>query len=569
MKILVATNDSDKLILFNSALKKLGQSELVTVSSSHDAIHKSRVEKPDLIILDISLDENHINEAAQQIREIYLGEWLPILFIANFESEIIKRIIFAGGDDYIINPLDETVILAKLKIMKKLHDMHLKNEENTRKFQMLSALDTLTGVQNRTQFDKAIHEKINQATAHNTMFAVLSLDIDHFKIVNDNLGHHIGDLLLKSVAMRIKKCLGMDDFIARIGSDEFTIILGEIEQFEVAEKVAQKIINSLMLPHTLVNDEVHITCSIGIACYPVDGENPLTLMQNAEIAMSYAKELGRNNFQPFAQELYEKRKNTVNLEDALKFAVDREELFLTYQPIYDLQNNEVVGMEALLSWQHPNLGLISPSLFIPIAEENGLIDSIGKWTFRSAFAQGAKWYLAGYHDFKLAINISPRHLLQKSLPGLFMEIISKTQVPPHILEFELTETASMTQTKLAESVLEDIHKLGIGLSLDDFGTGYSSFIRLKHLPINTIKIDKAFIDNLTTNPKDAMIVKSMIALGKNLGIDIIAEGIETAKQAEILIEYGCPKGQGFYLSKPLNVTQMTAILKQQHDAKKS
>jgi EAL domain-containing protein (putative c-di-GMP-specific phosphodiesterase class I) len=241
----------------------------------------------------------------------------------------------------------------------------------------------------------------------------------------------------------------------------------------------------------------------------------------------------------------------------------------TYQPIYDLQNNEVVGMEALLSWQHPNLGLISPSLFIPIAEENGLIDSIGKWTFRSAFAQGAKWYLAGYHDFKLAINISPRHLLQKSLPGLFMEIISKTQVPPHILEFELTETASMTQTKLAESVLEDIHKLGIGLSLDDFGTGYSSFIRLKHLPINTIKIDKAFIDNLTTNPKDAMIVKSMIALGKNLGIDIIAEGIETAKQAEILIEYGCPKGQGFYLSKPLNVTQMTAILKQQHDAKKS
>ncbi len=452
--------------------------------------------------------------------------------------------------------------------MLNLYELRLKNEENMRKFGVLSAMDSLTGVQNRTEFDKSITAKINDARSQDAKFAVLSLDIDHFKMINDNLGHHIGDLLLKSVATRIKKCLGMDDFIARIGSDEFSIILGEIDHPEAAEKVAQKIINGLMTPHNLANEEVHMTCSIGIACYPVDGENPKTLMQNAEIAMSHAKELGRNNYQLFAQELYEKRKNTVNLEEALKFAVDREELFLTYQPIYDLQTHHVVGMEALLSWQHPSLGLISPNIFIPIAEENGLIDSIGKWTFRSAFAQGAKWYLAGYHQFKLAINISPRHLLQKNLPALFTEIIIKTQVPPHILEFELTENASITSSQ-AENVLADIHLLGIGLSLDDFGTGYSSYIRLKQLPINTIKIDKVFIDNLTSNTKDAMIVKSMITLGKNLGIDVIAEGIETAKQAEILIEYGCPKGQGFYLSKPLSVAQMTEILQQQHTTKKS
>jgi diguanylate cyclase (GGDEF)-like protein len=568
MKILIATVYSDKLILFDAALKRLGHHELVATNNSFDAIHKTRLEKPDIVVLDISLEDGNGVDYAQQIREIYLGDWIPILFIINADSKLIKKSILAGGDDYLLNPLDEVVVFAKLKLMHSLYELRFKNAECMRKFNILSAMDPLTGVQNRIQFDKSLNEKIMQAQVHNSKFAVLSVDIDHFKMINDNLGHEIGDLLLKSVATRIKKCLGIDDFIARIGSDEFSIILNEIDHTEIAEIVAQKIITGLIAAHNLANEEVHVTCSIGIACYPVDGENPNTLMQNAEIAMSHAKELGRNNYQLFAQDLYEKRKNTVNLEEALKFAVDRDELFLTYQPIYDLANNQVVGMEALLSWQHPNLGLISPNIFIPIAEENGLIDSIGKWTFRSAFAQGAKWYLAGYHDFKLAINISPRHLLQKSLPTLFTEILAKTQIPPHLLEFELTESASIT-TDLGASVLNEIHELGIGLSLDDFGTGYSSYIRLKHLPINTIKIDKIFIDNLTSNTKDAMIVKSMIALGKNLGIDIIAEGIETAKQAEILLEYGCPKGQGFYLSKPLSVAQMTEILNQQLIAKKS
>jgi diguanylate cyclase (GGDEF)-like protein len=566
MKILVATTDSAKLIMFDAALKKIGHSELLSATNNFDAVHKSRLEKPDLVILDLGKDENA--GTAKQIREIYLGDWIPIIFVANFEAEQIRKIIRAGGDDYLLNPLDDTVVLAKLSLMHKLHELRLKNEDSMRKFSILSAIDPLTGVLNRTQFDKSLQEKISYAQLHNLKFSVLSLDIDHFKMVNDNLGHHVGDLLLKSVATRIKKCLGIDDLVARIGSDEFSIIIGEIDFVENAEKVAQRIINGLMSSHTLANEEVHITCSIGIACYPVDGENPKTLMQNAEIAMSYAKELGRNNYQLFAQELYEKRKNTVNLEEALKFAVDREELFLTYQPIYDLKTRRLVGMEALVSWQHPNLGLISPNIFIPIAEENGLIDSIGKWTFRSAFAQGAKWYLAGYHDFKLAVNISPRHLLQKNLPALFSEIISKTQIPPHILEFELTESASMPP-KIAETVLGDIHALGIGLSLDDFGTGYSSYIRLKHLPISTIKIDKVFIDNLTSSVKDAMIVKSMITLGKNLGIDVIAEGIETAMQAEMLLEFGCPKGQGFFLSKPLTVTQMTEALRHMQDPKES
>jgi diguanylate cyclase (GGDEF)-like protein len=566
MKILVAGNDKDTLALLETILKKLGH-EVLSANNTLDTIQKFRLENPDLVILDSNKNNEEV-ECADRLRDIYLGDWLPIIFIISSENEASKKAILAGSDDYILKPFNEGRVIAKLKLMQKIHEMGLRINEDNRKFKILSAMDILTGVFNRGQFDKFIQEKITQASINNTRFALLSVDLDHFKVINDNLGHHIGDLLLKNVAKRIKQCLGIDDFMARMGSDEFIVILGEIENCDAAERVAQKILVALLPPHNLLNEDVHISCSIGISCYPVDGTTPEILIQNADIAMSYAKELGRNNYQLFLQELYEKRKNQVNLEDALKFAVDREELFLNYQPIYDLTTRQVVGMEALVCWQHPRLGLISPNIFIPLAEENGLIDSIGKWTFRSAFAQGAKWYLAGYHDFKLAINISPRHMLQKSLPGLFMELLNKTQVPPQVLEFELTETATISQTALAQSIIQDIHELGIGLSLDDFGTGHSSYIRLKRLPINTIKIDRAFIENITMNIKDVMIVKSIIALGKDLGMGIIAEGIETAEQLAILVENGCPQGQGFYLSKPLSVEQMTAILKQQEDAKK-
>ena len=568
MKILVASNDKDLLTQLDAILSKLGY-EILSANNSHDTIQKFRLEKPDLVILDTNSVHNDALDTSRRIREIYLGDWLPIIFITNSDEENINKAILSNGDDYIVKPLNELRVTTKLKILQKIYDMHARIEDHNRKFDVLSAMDILTGVHNRGQFDKYIKLKIAKASSNNTRFALLSVDLDHFKLVNDNLGHQFGDLLLQNVAKIIRHCLGMDDFVARMGSDEFIVILGEIENSDAAERVAQKIVAALAQPHTLLNEDVHVSCSVGISCYPVDGETPEILIQNADIAMAYAKEYGRNNYQLFLQELYEKRKNQVNLEDALKYAVDREELFLTYQPIFDLTTMRVIGMEALVCWQHPKLGLISPNIFIPLAEENGLIDSIGKWTFRSAFAQGAKWYLAGFHDFKLAINLSPRHVMQKNLTGLFAELLAKTQVPPQVLEFELTETANIGQTSLAQTILQEIYELGIGLSLDDFGTGHSSYLRLKRLPINTIKIDRAFIENIATNIKDVMIVKSMVALGKDLGLAIVAEGIETREQLDILIANGCPQGQGFYLGKPLSVDQMTVVLKQQADSKKS
>jgi diguanylate cyclase (GGDEF)-like protein len=570
MKILVATDSRELLVVIEKALQQAGHFTIF-VDTCADAIDKFRFENPELIILDLDLkheDEDAVS-AARQLRKISFNKWLPIIFIANPDDKNLRKIELAGGDDFLPRTLTESYVTIKIKLFERMLQAQEKINEDTQKFNLLSSTDSLTGVYNRYQFDKYLKEQLETSQRNNSQFALLHLDIDHFKTINDTLGHQVGDLLLKNVAKRVRNCLRMDDFIARMGSDEFIIILNDVANYDMVEKLAQKIIDALSPAYDLYHVQAHISASIGIAIYPIDGKTSQTLTQNADIAMSFAKESGRNNFQRFSQTLYEKRKNKLNLEDALKYAVDRQELFLTYQPIYHLSSKVVVGMEALICWEHPKLGLISPNVFIPLAEDIGIIDSIGKWTFQRSFAQCAKWYLAGLRDFKLSINLSPRHLLQKNLPEYFLDIIKKTAVPPDYLELELTETAVLTHMHNAEDVINGLNKIGITIALDDFGTGYSSFSHLKYLPIATIKIDKSFIDDIGTNHKNAMMVKSIIALGENLDVNIVAEGIETEEQLQILINTGCPYGQGYFLSKALSVEDMTQMLKEQAQRKKS
>jgi diguanylate cyclase (GGDEF)-like protein len=565
MKIIITADTEPNLQLLASAIQLLGHTPMPAVDET-DVLEKFRFEGPDLIILDLNINGSDGFECARKIHEIDTQYWTPIYFMGDFSDEaLLKKLLATGDNDFINKPCSPSVLAAKINIVQRILAIQNQLLETTKKFNALSRIDTLTGVFNRVQFDKVIQQKIESTQQQHSMFALLSIGLDHFKAINDNLGYTIGDLLLKSVAKRLKNCLRLDDFIARMGGDEFNIILDDIENFNIPEEIARKIINALVPPHSLGGSEIHISCSIGITFYPNDGISTETLTQNANIAMSYAKELGRNNFQYFNQELYEKRKQQTNIENALKFAIDREEFFLTYQPIYDLNTLRMVGMEALVCWQHPQLGLISPNIFIPLAEENGLIDAIGKWIIHKAAAQAAKWYLTGYQKFKLAINISPRQLLQMNLPQLFIDIINKTQVPPEILEIELTETAMMAYSNITETIIQKINAIGIGIALDDFGTGYSSLSHLKNMPIETIKIDKSFIENITTHRHDAMIVKSMINLAKNLGLNVIAEGIESAEQLKLLVANGCAQGQGYYLSKPLTTDQITTVLKRQRD----
>jgi diguanylate cyclase (GGDEF)-like protein len=569
MKIIVTADTEENANILAASVEHLGHTPLIAADES-DVIEKFRFEGPDLIILDVNINGSNGFDCARKIHGIDSNYWVPIIFFGQFsDAESLATLTEFNGDDYLTKPHTDSALLSKIHIVERILRMQNQLIDTSKKFNALSCIDTLTGVSNRVQFDKFLKEKIIVSQQQHSMFALLSIGLDHFKTINDNLGYEIGDLLLKSVAKRLRTCLRLDDVIARMGGDEFNIILDGIENLNVPEDIALKIIEALIPPHNLAGNEVHISCSIGITIYPADGTSTETLAQNANLALSYAKELGRNNFQYFNLELYEKRKELAIIENALKFAIDREELFLTYQPIYDLSTQKMLGMETLVCWQHPKLGLISPNIFIPLAEENGLIDAIGKWVIHKASAQAAKWYIADYQKFKLTINLSPRHLLQVNLPQLFIDIINETQVPPEILELELTETAAMAYSDSSEKIIKKIHGIGIGIALDDFGTGYSSLSHLKNLPIATIKIDKSFIANITTSRHDAMIVKSMINLAKNLGLNVIAEGIENAEQLKLLIANGCPQGQGYYLSKPLTAQQITAVLKKQQDDNKS
>jgi len=561
MKILVADDSKTNIAIISAALEKMGH-VVFAASSGEQAIELFQQQSPDLIILDVIMGGIDGFECASRIRKLDNNDWIPIIFLSASVDDIsIAKGIDAGGDDYLTKPFSEITLAAKIKAMQRISDMRQKLFDTTRQLYLLSSTDSLTGVYSRLQFDRSFKEIIGTADCYHHALALFFIDLDNFKNINDSFGHHIGDLLLVEVAKRLKSCTRSNDFIARLGGDEFAMILNEIENAEEARYVAQKIINTLDVDYNLESHNIRSACSIGIALYPAHATTQENLILNADIAMYHAKASGRNNYQLFTTELNDKYKQRMNLEHALKFALERKELSLTYQPIFELHTKKLVGLETLLFWDHPQFGIVSPSIFIPLAEEAGLISQIGNWMIRTACQQAAQWSLHKLKDFKFTINISSRQVRHEDFYQQIVDIIADTRINSHLLELELTETVVMNYTNVP--ILETInklHNLGIGISIDDFGTGYSSLIRLKNLPINTLKIEKSFIQDAVTSPHVGIIVSYLIALGKNLGMNVIAEGIETKEQLEFLQTKACPQGQGYYLSKPLTTEQMTNFL---------
>ncbi|MCD6039858.1 MAG: hypothetical protein K0S27_1258 [Gammaproteobacteria bacterium] len=412
-------------------------------------------------------------------------------------------------------------------------------------------------------FHEIVTQKIARAKIHSQIVGLLLINIDNFQSINIHLGYHIGEKLLLKMQERLTSCLNSDDFITRIDNGEFVIIMGDIKESEI--KKTKNTIKNLMECfneiYNLDGIDTKISASIGIAYYPHAGADTQTLLQSANISMSHAKSLGGNNYQYHTGTLNKKYKKKSSLEHALKFAVEKQELFLNYQPIFNLKTRKMLGMEALLRWKNPLFGLISPNIFIPLAEENGLITSIGEWSLKNICKQAKEWYTAGYDEFKIYFNISSYQLFQKSFPKFMMRLFKNAHIPPHLLDLELTETAFITKSSYFENILKKISDAGISITIDDFGTGHSSLTRLKHLPITGLKIDKLFISDMRPDSFDAIIVNSLIALGKKLSMNVIAEGIETEAHLQFLIANGCPQGQGYYLCKPLNADQMTSFLK--------
>lgn len=563
MRILVADDSKTTLGLITVSLEKLGHT-VITANNSQEAIEIYQKDRPDLIILDVMMEGINGFECARQIRAINTDDWIPIIFLSGaVDDENIEKGINAGGDDYLTKPYSEVTLASKIKAMQRIATMRKKLYETTQQLAILSSTDALTGIYNRFQFEKIIKEMVDKTDQHEKSIALLFIDLDNFKNINDNLGHFIGDLLLREVAGRLTTCLRLNDFIARIGGDEFAIILDDISDKEIAGNIAQKIIDALMPSYKLAGKDIHISSSIGIAHYSAYEMSVDTFIQKADIAMYHAKELGRNNYQYFTEELEIQHNQQIYLENAFKFALERHELFLKYQPVFNLKTKEITRIEALVYWEHPEMGMIPDTVFVPLAEKLGLIDTLGRWVLTKVCEQGEQWVESGFKNLKLSVNISIRQLMHESLPETIKNLLTDTDFSSDHLEFELSET-SLTYSTITLKIINRIHDLGINIMLDGFGTGSSSLIHLQHLPIKAIKIDKGFVKNILVNENSSIIIKSIIALANNLNMDVIAEGIETEEQLQFLIKNGCVQGQGLLMSKPASAEQMTLILQEQN-----
>ena len=411
--------------------------------------------------------------------------------------------------------------------------------------------DRLTGLPNRLLFDERLSLALAYAHQRGEMLAVIFLDLDRFKAINDTLGHASGDQLLQQVAQRLASCLKQSDTIARWGGDEFTLILPQVQSAHDATKISERIIKALQTPFDCNGQELHVTTSIGIALAPYDGEDADTLLKNADTAMYRAKQQGKNNFQLYAPDMNTQALDQLVLANDLYRALNRGEFLLHYQPQVSLKTGKIVAMEALVRWQHPDRGLISPNQFIPLAEETGQINAIGEWVLQTACAQNRAWQDAGLPPIRMAVNLSARQFQRQNLVKLISRVLAETGLEAQYLELEITESIAMQDVKVTIAVLEDLQAMGVSISIDDFGTGYSSLATLKRFPLNTLKIDREFIKELTTDAKDAALIRAIVALGHGLNLSVIAEGVETAEQQAFLGSVDCDAMQGHLLSKPL------------------
>jgi diguanylate cyclase (GGDEF)-like protein len=420
--------------------------------------------------------------------------------------------------------------------------------------------DTLTGLPNRQAFRSRLRQELAQARRHGRQLAVLFLDLDRFKHINDTLGHAVGDRLLQEVGRRLQGCVRQTDLAARRGGDEFNLVLADVRRGQDAARVARKIQAALALPFKLDGTEFYTSASIGISVFPADGRDLDTLVKHADIAMYQAKAQGGGTHRFFLPNMNDRALERLELEQSLRLAIDRSEFVLHYKPQVDLLNGRIAGVEALVRWRHPDLGMIQPDEFIPVAEETGLIDGLGAWVLGEACRQAVVWRQEGIVLDSVAVNFSARQFQRQQPADVVRRALERSGLPPGALEVEITESAVMQDAGVALETLAELRALGVRVAIDDFGTGYSSLAYLKRFPITKLKIDKTFIRTLLVDPKDAAITQAIVAMAHSLGLRACAEGVETIEQLEFLRAPGCDEVQGYVFCPPLPVDQVTPYL---------
>ncbi|QDX80023.1 hypothetical protein B9N43_01390 [Denitratisoma sp. DHT3] len=470
------------------------------------------------------------------------------LFEDITERHLAEQALIQARDELEYRVQERTAELARTNV--QLQEEISERVQTEQRIWHLAHHDALTGLPNRVLLHDRLGQVLAQADRKSQRAALLFLDLDRFKSINDSLGHSVGDELLKQVAERLRRTVRAVDTVSRMGGDEFVVVLDDVGSVDDVVLVAEKIIAAVEPPIVINGQELRATPSIGISIYPEDGNDAMQLMKNADTAMYHAKAAGRNNFQFFTASMNEQATRFFNLETRLRAAFEAGDLLLYYQPLVDLRKRSVVGMEALMRWRDPAHGMVSPMEFIPVAEETGLILPLGEWVLHEAMRQNRIWQEQGHPLLSISVNLSPRQFRQRGLVDTVRAILAETGQPARLLELEITESTLMQDVAETMAKLEELAAMGVRLSIDDFGTGYSSLSYLKRFPVHKLKVDQSFTRDLCEDKEDAAIVMAIIGLAHNLDLDILAEGVETERQLSMLMSYGCHKFQGYYFSRP-------------------
>ncbi len=547
--LLVEDNPDDEALVLRAIRKGGFNVEHTRVDNREDLLEALKSDDWQIVLSDYQMPEFNGLAALNVVKS--RNKDLPFIIVSGtIGEEVAVEAMRNGAQDYLMKDNLTRLVPA---IRRELSDADernaLRQARETLRYQAL--YDEVTSLPNRWLLRDRIGQALAFARNKENNVAVLFLDLDRFKNINDTLGHNVGDMLLKSVACRLKESLFERDTLARLGGDDYIILLTDLPDKKVAEKVAKRLLDSFKRPFIIHEKEIYVDCSIGIAHYPENGDDVDVLIKHAESAMYYAKEQGRNNIQLSSEEIQTATAQRFEIENDLRVAIKASQLRVFYQPQFSLPDGKITGIEALVRWQHPSHGLIPPDKFIPVAEETGLIIPLGEWVLRNAIADMQKMRELGCQPGRIAINLSARQLYHVDTPGMLESVLKDAGIGTDVLEIEITESGIMQNPERAEANLKQMKEMGVSISIDDFGTGYSSLAYLKRFPIDTLKIDKSFVRDITFDKGDATLVQTVIAMAEALQLRVIAEGIETQEQHDYLARFGCDEGQGYMYARPM------------------
>ena len=561
--IMMVDDDEPTIDIIQMFLEEAGYNNFIGTSDSKTAMARLEETRPDVLLLDLIMPDVNGFTLLELVRNHRTLMHTPIIVLtSSTDAETKLKALELGATDFLGKPVDASELVLRLR-----------NSLAAKFYQdRLAYYDGLTGLPNRQMLIDKLDRILSRAMQVNASCALFHINLDRFKQINDVLGHRAGDVLLRMVTERLETCLRLSDImshirgkdnLSRIGGDEFTILINDIDNIHNASLVARRILVELDKAFLLGNQEFFVTASIGIAIFPADGEDVESILKHAAVAMSHAKQRGRNTFQCYAKELNASSTHRLRMESQLRKALDRGEISLHYQPKVDVRSGLITGAEALMRWHSEELGAIRPDEFIPIAEESGLINELGEWALYSATRFCKSWHDMGFNDLRIAVNISGHQFRKPRLIHTIRSALNDSKLDERHLVIELTESSIMGNPEESIATLSEIKAIGLQLSVDDFGTGYSSLSYLKRFPIDELKIDRSFVKDTPDNSDDTAITTAIIALAHSLGLRVIAEGVETQPQLKLLQEQACDEYQGYYFSKPLPEDRFMALLHKQ------